>query len=109
LVAPAFRADEIQVRRVISEQFVLIGGEPEEPALLDRPVDRRALGGELLPAVGGNQLFLVIISLVADRIPTLVAAEIDVATRRHRLPDRLAGPEMRRLGGADEAIVGNVQ
>ena len=94
---------------IMSEQPLLIGGEAEEPAFLDRPVDRRALRRELLAAVGGDQLLLVIIGFVADRIPTLVAAEIEVAARRHCLPDRLARPEMVGLGGADEAVVGNVQ
>src|SRR3546814_15607828 len=43
LVAAAFGADEIGIVAIEREQPVLIGGEAEEPAFLDRPFDRRAL------------------------------------------------------------------
>ena len=109
LVAAALGADEVRIGRIMSEQRLLIGGEAEEPALLHRPFDERALRRELLAAVGDDQLLLAIISLVADRVPTLVAAEIDVAALRHRLPDRLAGLVMGGLGGADEAIEGDIK
>src|SRR4051812_29568585 len=89
---------------IMIEQPLLIGREAEEPALLHRPIDERALRRKLLATLGDNQLLLVIISFVADRIPTFVAAEIDVPLLGHRLPDRLAGAVMGRLGGADEAI-----
>ena len=56
LVAARLRADEVGIVGIMGEQPLLIGGEAEEPALLDRPFDRRALRRELLAAVGDDQL-----------------------------------------------------
>ena len=42
--------DEVGIGRIMVEQRLLIGGQAEEPALLDRPFDRRALRRELLAA-----------------------------------------------------------
>jgi hypothetical protein len=109
LVAPALRADEAGIVPIMVEQLLLVGRKPEEPAFLHRPFDLGALGRKPLAAVGGDQLLLVIIGFVADRIPTLVAAEIEVASVGHGLPDRLAGLVMVGLGGADEAVERDVQ
>src|SRR3982750_4535458 len=91
------------------EQLFLISGQLEEPALLDRPLDRRSLRRELLAAVDSDQLAFVVISLIADRVPTFVAAEVQVSPLLHRLPDRLTGAIMVGLRSQDEAIVRHVK
>ena len=91
------------------EQAILIVGKAEEPAFLDRPFHRGALGGQLGPLCILAKLALVVIGFVANRIPAFVAIEIKVALRLHRAPDRLAGGMMIRLHRADEPIVGNIE
>src|SRR6185437_12460264 len=41
-VAAALRPDELRVRRIMIEQRLLVLGQAEEPALLDRPFYRRS-------------------------------------------------------------------
>ena len=91
------------------QQLVLILVEPEEPAFLDRPFDRRALGRDLAPLPVFDQLVLAIIGLVADRVPAFVAIEIQVAIGLHRLPDGLAGAVVVVLRGLDEAIIADIK
>ena len=109
LVPARVRPDEIRLALVKREQPVLIGGEPEEIALLLDPFDRRALrsAAHIVLAEGG--FLLGVIGLVAHRIPAGIAVEIDVAIRCHPLPDFLDRAMMLLLGGADEAIEGDIQ
>src|SRR5690606_27587818 len=83
--------------------------QTEEPAFLDRPLDRCALRGKLLVALPVDQFAFIVIGLVADRVPTLVAVEIQVAVRFHGPPDRLAGVVVLLLGGPNETIVRNAK
>ena len=105
LVAAALGTDELRVRRIMVEQRLLVFRQTEEPALLDGPLDGRAVGRELLATLSSDELALIVIRLVADRIPTLVTVEIEVSPLLHRLPDRLAGAVMIGIGSADKAIV----
>ena len=97
------------IGRIMVEQRLLVFGQPEEPALLDRPFDRRALRRQLRAVFADDQLVFFVIGLVADRVPTLVAVEVEVPPLLHRLPDRLARAIMIGLRGADEAIVRDVK
>src|SRR4029453_4978000 len=108
LVAARFRADELGIVAIKLEQRLLVLGQAEEPGLLSRPLDGRALGRELLPALPLDELAFVVESLVAPRIPTLVAVEIKVPGRLHRFPDGDACALVARLGGAHEIIVRDV-
>src|SRR5690606_12724459 len=71
--------------------------------------DGRALGRELLSALPFGQFLFLVKGFVADRIPALIAIEIEIAGVLHRLPDRLAGLVMGGLGGADETIARNIE
>src|SRR6476469_5213686 len=104
-VAAARRLDEARMGGIMVEQFLLVGRQAEEPAFLDRPFDRRALWRELFAALALDQLALVVIGFVADRVPAVVAVEREVATVGHRRPDRARRGVMIGVGGADETIV----
>ena len=82
-----------------------IGGQPEEIALLLDPFDRRAVGAEPLSLVVEPGFALVVVGLVAHRVPAGILVEINVAVRLHPLPDRLRRAVVARLGGADEVVV----
>src|SRR3546814_4796327 len=97
--------DELRVRLIMRQKPVGIGGRAEEPAFLHGPFHRRALGGELCAPLSLCQFLLVVKSLVADRIPPLIAAEIALPIRLHRLPQRLAGSIMGGLGGATDPVI----
>jgi hypothetical protein len=107
LVQAARRAHEVGIVAVEREQRLLVLRQAEEPGFLDRPFDRRALRRELFAPLALRQLALVVIGLVAHRVPALVAVEVEVAVRLHRPPDRLARAVVLVLGGAEEAVVGN--
>ena len=109
LVAPGLRADEIRVVLVMLEQPVLPGRQPEEIGRLLDPLDLRARGRDLLAVGRIGQLGLGIEGLVAHRVPTGVAARIDLARLHEPVPQYLAGALMARLGGADEIVVGEVE
>src|SRR3546814_8846435 len=83
------------------EQCLLVFGEPEEPCLLSSPFDRGAVGRELAP-FPLDQFLLVVKRLVANRIPALIAIEIEVAGSGHALPQRLGGGVMLGFDSADE-------
>ena len=108
-VEAALRQHEVRVVRVELEQPVLIGREAEEIGLLLGPLDRRALRADA-HVVGADFGFAFgVVRLVAHRIPALIGADIDVAGLDHLSPDRLAGLVVSGLGGADEAVVGDVE
>src|SRR3546814_14659884 len=90
------------------EQCLLVFGEPEEPCLLSSPFDRGAVGRELAP-FPLDQFLLVVKRLVANRIPALIAIEIEVAGSGHALPQRLGGGVMIGFDSADESIMRDVQ
>src|SRR4029453_19621570 len=69
------------------------------------PPDRRSLRPDTHPLLVEARLVLVVIGLVADRVPAGIFVEIDVAVRLHPLPDCLRGAMVTLLGGADEVIV----
>src|SRR3546814_9207644 len=104
-IATAVRLDELRMRLIMRQKPVGIGGKAEEPAFLHGPFHRRALGGELCAPLSLCQFLLVVKSLVPDRIPPLIAAEIDIPIRLLRLPQRLARGMMGRFGGADESVI----
>ena len=80
LVQPLLRQHEIRDARVEVEQLVLIGGQPEEIALLLDPLDRRAgFDREPRPLLVQAGLVLGVIGFVAHRIPAGIFVEIDVA------------------------------
>ena len=108
LVAPALRGDEIRMRGVEFQQALLPGAEPEEVTRLLHPFDLGAGRGDLLAVGAGGELVLGVIGLVADGIPAGVFVEIDLAALDQPLPDRLAGADMARLGGADEIVIAEV-
>ena len=91
------------------EQRLRIVRQLEEPAFLGRPFDRGALGGELVAPCPVSQLLFLVERLVADRIPALVAIEIEIAIGLHRLPDCNTGFVVRGLCSANEAIIGYVK
>src|SRR5438067_9820302 len=109
LVSPALGTDKFRVRGIKLEQRLLVPRQAEEPAFLNGPFDRRALRRQLRAVIGGDQLVSLVISLVADRVPTLVSIEIEVPPLLHRLPDRLARTIMVGLRGPDEPVVGHVE
>ena len=108
LVAAAFRAQETGSFQE-GQQLVLIGGETKEPAFLNGPFDRCALGRELLAALALGQLALVVIGFVADRVPAFVAIEIEVAIRFHAPPQFLGRGMVARFRGAQEYVIGHIQ
>ena len=92
------------------KQLVLIGREPEEPAFLNRPFDRGALRREFFaPLTRRDQLALVVIGFVTNRIPAFVAIGIEIALGLHQPPQFLTGQVMARLGGALKHVVRNIQ
>ena len=110
LVQPLARQNEIRNLVVEVEQLILVGGEAEEIALLLHPFDRRSgLGREPRAVLVQMGLVFGVIGLIADRVPAGIFVEIDVTGCLHPPPDRLRGPIMARLGGADEIVVGAVQ
>src|SRR4051795_7972938 len=68
--------NEVRVLGIVIEQRLLIFGKAEEPALLDRPFDRRALRRQLCASLIVGELVFLVISLVADGVPTFVAVEV---------------------------------
>ena len=87
-VAAAIGTDEVGLVGIKSEQPVLIVRQAEEPAFLDGPFDRRSLWRQARAALPVGQFLFLVIRLVTDRIPTLVAVEIQVPICLHRFPDR---------------------
>ncbi len=108
-VAAALGLDELGMLGVELEQRFLIFGETEEPAFLDRPLDRRTLWRELLAILAVYDLLVAIIGFVAHRVPALVAAGVKIAGIRHGLPDRLAGIMVRGLSRADKAVIADAK
>ena len=109
LVEPLLRQHEVGHARVEFEQLVLIGGEAEEIALLLDPLDRRALRPDAHALLVELGLVLVVVGLVAHRIPSGIFVEIDVAGLLHALPDADRGGMMARLCGADVIVVRAIQ
>ena len=86
---PLLRQHEIGHLGVELKERLGEGGQPEEVALLLDPFDRRAVRPKPLALVVEPGLALVVIGLVAHRIPAGIFVEIDVAGRLHALPDRI--------------------
>ena len=105
LVAPLRRQDEVRVGVVVRQQLVLVGGQLEEIRLLLRPFDRRALRPATDAVVAEDRLALVVVGLVAHRVPAGVLLQEDIARLVHAPPDLFAGAVVARLGGADEVVV----
>ena len=108
LVLIVFGRDEVRMRRVMREQFFRIGRQFEEPALLLHPLDRRARRREFL-AVPLGEFVLVVIGLVAHRIPAGVFGEIEVAVRLHAPPHFEHGLLVARLRRAHDVVGAGVQ
>ncbi len=96
--------DEVRIGVVMREQPLLIGRELEIIALLLDPFDRRAGGRELLAFRRERQFGFIEKGFVADRIPAGIFREINIAIRRHPLPDRLRRRVMARLRGAHDVV-----
>ena len=62
--------------------------------------------GQTLPVL---ELLLGVERLAADAVPALVLAEVDVAVRRDLLPELLHERLVVGIGGADEAVVVDVE
>src|SRR3546814_16194303 len=101
LVAATLGSDEIGVGRIMIEQCLLVFGEPEEPCLLSSPFDRGAVGRELAP-FPLDQFLLVVKRLFANRIPALIAIELEVAGSGHALPPRPCGGRLHGFARAGE-------
>ena len=101
---PLARQHEVGHVRIEGEQFVLIGRQAEEIGLLLGPLDRRAqrFAADTVSPDGGFRL--VEISLLTDRIPAGIFAEIDIAVLLDRTPECLARALVARLGGADVIV-----
>ena len=105
LVEPFPRQHEIGMTCVELEQPVLVGGQAEEIALLLHPFDRSALWSDPIAALVEPGFLLVVVGLVAHRVPAGVLVEIDIARSLHALPDGCGGAMVALLGGADECVV----
>src|SRR5262249_60663888 len=105
LVEPLLRQYEVGIAVVEIKQLLLVSGKPEEVALLLDPFHRRPLRAEAFALLGKPGLILVVVSLIAHRVPARILAEINVARRFHPLPDAGRGAMMALLGGADEVVV----
>src|SRR5581483_12433068 len=96
------------MRLVMRQQRRAIGGQAEEIARLLDPGDGRTRRRDLGAVWPVAQLALVVESLIPDRVPAGIAAEIDcgLAVRRLRLghlaPQRLRRVDVPLLGGPDE-------
>ena len=86
LVRPRVGSNELGVRVVVSKQPFLIGRQLEEIALLLDPFDRRALWRQLAAVRRLFQLALIVVGLVAHRVPAGIFVEIDVAGDLHAPP-----------------------
>ncbi len=105
LVLALDRQDEVGVCRVVREQLLLIGREAEEVSLLLVPFDGRAGQGCDAGAVANLRLALLVVGLVAHRVPAAVHALEDVAGLLHAPPQLGARLVVSLLGRADEIIV----
>src|SRR5262249_56760203 len=97
LVHPGLRQHEIRMLAVKREQPLLIFRETEEIALFFDPFDRGACWPSPLAARTDGDLALPVVRFVADRVPTGIFGEIDVAVLGHALPDRLRSAIVPRL------------
>ena len=91
-VEPLARQHEVGHIRIEGEQFVLIGRQAEEIGFLLGPLDRRAqrFAADTVSPDGGFRF--VEISLLADRIPACIFAEIDIAVLLDRTARVLGTP-----------------
>ena len=96
-----------RVEREQAAPDIWTGGRTRSPPRSIRPACPAARLSR--PPSPVDQLALVVKGLVADRIPALVAVEVEVAARLHRLPQGDAGAVVARLGRAHERIVGDIQ
>ncbi len=109
LVAPALGRDEIGMVAIMSKQPVAKCRQAEEVTLLLDPFNRRAGGRTADPVVMQCCFAFIVIGFITNRVPALVAVEIDIAGRFHAAPQRLRGRVMARLGRADERVIRDVE
>ncbi len=110
LVAPRFRANEVRIGGEEVEQRLLgiskAGRTRSPPTVHSTGVP---WGESFVPSSPSIEFLLVVEGLVANRIPALVAIEIQVARIVHRLPDRLAGLVVIGFRSADETIARDIE
>ena len=104
-VAPFERQDEFRICRVMGEQLVLICGQAEEIGLLLVPFDGRAGRDRNAGTVANLRLALLVVGLVAYRVPAAVHPLEDVAGLFHASPKLGAGLVVTRLRRANEIVV----
>ena len=90
-IFPAIGSDKVRMRGIIFEQRLFIFRKPEKPAFFNRPFNLCALRRKLLASLALSQFGFVIISFVADRIPSFIPVKIQVASGLKPFPNRLAG------------------
>src|SRR4051812_14656633 len=105
LVQAFARQYEVGNALVKLEQFVLIGRQTEEIGFFLGPRHRRAQRFAADSVIAENGFALVEIAFLANRIPTRVLVEIDVAVLLDRRPQRLTRALVPRLGGADIIVI----
>ena len=108
LVAAGFGVDVAFVG-VELQELVSVLGEAEEVGLFLGPLDLGAGGNGVTLAVADLGFVFCVVGFVADRVPAGVLAEVDVTVLFHTLPDGLGCYIVVGVGGADEAVVADVQ
>src|SRR3954453_21392590 len=95
--------------RIKVEQLVLIGGEAKKIALLLDPFDRRSLRTYPLSFLIQLRFVLIVVGLVAHRVPAGIFIEVNIAGGLHALPDTDGCAMMALLRGSDERVVRAVE
>ena len=91
------------------EELVAVLGEAEEVGFFFGPFDFGAGGDGVALAVAYFGFVFCVVGFVADGVPAGVLAEVDVTVLFHALPDGLGCDVVVGVGGADEAVVADVQ
>ena len=108
LVAAGFGVDVAFVG-VEFEELVAVLGEAEEVGFFFGPLDLGAGCDGVALAVADLGFVFCVVGFVADGVPAGVLAEVDVTVLFHALPDGLGCYIVVGVGGADEAVVADVQ
>ena len=107
-VAAGFRVDVAFVG-VEFEELVAVLGEAEEVGFFFGPFDFGAGSDGVALAVADFGFVFCVVGFVADGVPAGVLVEVDIAVFFHALPDGLGCGVVVGVGGADEAVVADVQ